>query len=155
MLNDFQLFEKLCEGQPYLSPEVLYSYRIVQNPSRKRDTNAVLLISNLVRNARKGDYRARTWGYTVVRTAYDNDAKFRNALTPIRWARSATTSATGRWPAGTRYSQTAGRFWRTPPSASPSGASSRASCSTPRPSSSCRRRGCGRHGVGGAVPAAA
>ncbi|KAK8109002.1 hypothetical protein PG984_014803 [Apiospora sp. TS-2023a] len=86
MLDDFQLFEKLCKGQPYLAPKILYSYRIVQNPFRKRDTNAVLLLSNLVKNARKGDYRARTWGYTVIRTAYDDDAKFQIALTAIRRA---------------------------------------------------------------------
>ncbi|KAK7909257.1 hypothetical protein PG985_015135 [Apiospora marii] len=95
-LDDFRLIERVCEGQPYLTPEIMQEYRIAMDPFRKHNTNAVITLWNLATHAHPGDYRARTWGYTIVRTAYDDDrgangagswdAKFQNALTAIRRA---------------------------------------------------------------------
>ncbi|KAK8022432.1 hypothetical protein PG993_013199 [Apiospora rasikravindrae] len=92
VLDDAKAIEKLSEEQPYLTPEIMSEYVIARDPFPKRK-ESLRLLGGLVTRAFPGEYRTRTWGFAIIRTAYDKgastgewDAKFQTALSVIRRA---------------------------------------------------------------------
>lgn len=89
VLRDVKIIQQAFENQPELTQEIKDKYWINNDPLPRHSQFASYL-GTLAWEYRQGIYRARTWGYTIIRTVYGDgdgdewDTKFQNALSAIR-----------------------------------------------------------------------